>query len=245
MSPEPLDLRSEHPEIDSVAGYSPVSRLAVLALVLAIFACGAVVSPLMVCFAVAAVLVAVAALWSIARAPRPPLGRKVAIAALLLGVLFGVWGTTWRLVREQVVYVQAQQRADQWLQLVRTGRLQEAHQLHLAHESRQAPGADLKEYYKNDREARFEVESYFRAEPLRQIIEAGERGSLRFLQGDNLLDETYSGQKTDLVTLRYALDSPEKDPSKTLVFLVTMARKVASGGAEAYWELRGVQLPKK
>jgi len=245
MSPTPSDLPSEHPEADSVAEYPPVSRLAVLSLVLAILACGAVFSPLMVCFAVAAALVAIAALRSIARAQRPQLGRKAAVAALLLGVLFGVWGTTWRLVREQMVSAQAQQQADTWLQLVRTGRLQEAHQLHLAHESRQAPGADLGEHYKNDREARDDFESFFRGEPLRQIVAAGERGSLRFLQRENVLNDSYSGQTTDLVTLRYELNSSEKDQAEALVFLVTIARKVASGGAEAHWELRGVQLPKK
>ncbi len=244
MSPEPLDMRSEHPEADAVAEYPPVSRLAVLSLVLAIVGCGAVFSPLMICVAVAAALTAAAALWAIARAPRPMLGRRAAVAALLLSVLFGVWGTTWRLVREQVVYAQARQQADKWLQLVQAGRLQEAHQLHLAHENRQAPGADLKVFYKNDRDARFELESYFRGEPLRQIVQSGERGNLRFLQHEKLLNETYAGQKTDLVTLRYALDSPGSAPSQRLVFLVQIARKVASDDAEAHWELRGVQLAK-
>ncbi len=244
MSPEPLDPHSGPSELNAVAEYPPVSRLAVLALVLAIVACGALFSPLMVCFAVAAVLVAAAALWSIARAPQPSLGRKAAVAALLLGVLFGVWGTTWRLVREQVVYAQARQRADHWLQLVQTGRLQEAHQLHLSHESRQAPGADLQEYYKNNREAKLGLESYLAGEPTRQIVEAGERGSLRFLERENVLNEDYAGQKSDLVTLRYALDLLENGQPKTLIFLVQMARKVDRGGAEAHWELRGLQLPK-
>jgi len=172
------------------------------------------------------------------------LGRKAAVAALLLSVLFGVWGTTWRLVREQMIYAQARQQADKWLQLVQAGRLQEAHQLHLAHENRQAPGADLKEFYKNDREVRFDFESYFRGEPLRQIVQAGEGGDLRFLQREKLLNEIYASQKTDLVTLRYALDSPGQDPSQRLVFLVQIARKVASDDTEAHWELRGVQLAK-
>jgi hypothetical protein len=244
MSPQTLDLRSEHPESDAVAEYPPISRLAVFSLVLAIVSCGAVFNPLMVCFAVAAALTAAAALGAIARAPGPMLGRKAAVAALLLSVLFGVWGTSWRLVREQMVYAQARQHADKWLQLVQAGRLHEAHQLHLAHESRQAPGADLKALYQNDRDARFEIESYFRGEPLRQIVQAGKDGNLRFLQRETLLNETYAGQKTDLVTLRYAFDPPGKDPSQRLVFLVQMARKVAGDDAEVHWELRGVQLAK-
>ena len=244
MSPEFLDSHSEHPEVDAIPEYPSVSRPAVLSLGLAIIASGAIFSPLMVCFAAAAIVVAVAALWSIARAPRPPLGRKAAVAALLLSVLFGVWGTTWRLVREQVIFIQARQQADKWLQLVQAGRLQEAHQLHLAHENRQDPGADLKEHYKNDREVRFDFESYFRGDPLRQIVEVGERGSLRFLRREELLNEDFAGQKVDLVTLRYALDSVEKSQPKTLVFLVKIARKVSGEGTEAQWELRGVQVTK-
>jgi hypothetical protein len=244
MSPETLDLHSEHPEVDAVAEYPPINRLAVLSLVLAIVGCGAIISPLMVCFAVAAVLTAATALWTIARAPRPMLGRKAAVAALLLGVLFGVWGTAWRLVREQMISAQARQQADRWLQLVQAGRLQEAHQLHLAHENRQAPGASLNEFYQNDRDARFEFESYFRSEPLRQIVQAGQGGDLRFLRRERLLSENDAGQQTDLITLRYALDSPGQAPSQRLVFLVQIARKVPRDGAEAYWELRGVQPAK-
>ena len=245
MSPEPLDLRSEHPESDAVAEYPPVSRLAVLSLVLAIVGCGAVFSPLMVCFAVAAALTAAAALWSIARAPRPLLGRKAAVAALLLGVLFGVWGTTWRLVREQMVYAQARQQADKWLQLVQAGRLQEAHQLHLAHENRQAPGADLKEYYKNDREARFEIESYFRGEPLRQIVQAGEGGEPAVPAARETAERNLRRPEDGPRHPPLCLGFPGKRPvpRRWSSWCRSHARSPVDD-AEAHWELRGVQLAK-
>ncbi len=242
MSSESLRLHAEHPESDTIAEYPSVSRLAVLALVLAALGVGAVFSQLLVCVAVAAALTAVAALRSIARAERPLLGRKAAVAALLVSALFAAWGITWRAVREQVIYAGARQQADKWLQLVQAGRLHEAHQLHLAHENRQVPGADLQAYYKTDREARFEYESYLRSDPLRQIIEAGERGTVRFLSCEGVVNEPHMPQTTDVVTLRYALDTPA--PGQPLVFLVLVARRLASDGAEAEWELRGLRLPK-
>ena len=244
MSQEPLDSRAEPSELDAVVEYPAVSRLAVLSLLLAIGACGAVFSPLLVCLAVAGALVAIAALWSIARAQRPLLGRKAAVAALLLSVLFGVWGVTWRMVRQEILYAQAKEHADKWLQLLRTGHLREAYQLHLTQENRQAPGTDLEEFYKGDRDARFEYDAYFRGEPLRQIVETGERGQVRFLQNENVLNESYSGQKTDIVTLRYALDYAEENQPRTLTLLLNVVRVVNNQGAEAHWEMRGVQTPK-
>ena len=97
MSPEPFDPPSEHPEADTVAEYPPVSWLAVLSLVLAILGCGAVISPLMVCFAVAAVLTAAAALGSIARArgrgwgEKRPSPRCCSVCCLASGARRGDW----------------------------------------------------------------------------------------------------------------------------------------------------------
>jgi hypothetical protein len=244
MSQESWDSRDESTEFDAVAEYPPVSRLAVLSLVLAIFASGAVFSPLLVCVAVAGALVAAAALWSIARAERPPLGRRAAVAALLLCVLFGAWGTTWRITRQQVLYAQAKEHADKWLQLVQAGRLQEAYQLHLNQDSRLAPGADLAEHFKNNRDSRREFESFFQREPLQRIVAAGAEGQVRFVRYEDQVDESYAGQKMDLLTLRYVLEAGPGGRPQTEVFLVQIGRSVAPGGDEARWELRSVETPK-
>lgn len=244
MSQERWDSGGESSEFDAVVEYPPVSRLAVLSLVLAVLASGAVFSPLMVCAAVAGALVAAAALAAIARAPRPPLGRKAAVAALLLCVLFGAWGTSWRAIRQQVLYAQAKEHADKWFQLVQNGRLQEAFLLHLNQEARLAPGADFEEYLKSNQESRYEFEGFFRGEPLRQIVDAGQRGQVRFLQYEDHVDETYSGQKRDFVTLRYALDTGPDAPPQTAAFLVQIVRSVMPEGSEARWELRSVETPK-
>jgi hypothetical protein len=244
MSQERWDSRDESSELDAVAEFTPFSRLAVLAAVLAIFAVGAVFSPLMVFVAVAGAMVAAAALWSIAHAPRPQLGRQAAIAALMLCVLFGAWGTTWRAVRQQVLYAQAEEQADKWLQLVRTGRLKEGYQLHLSQDSRQAPEADLEEFIQNNREARNEFESFFRGEPLRRIVEAGPQGQVRLVRFEKQMDESFSGQTRDAVSLRYALDYDQDGRPQTAVFLLHLVRSLDGGSAEARWEVRAVETPK-
>jgi len=244
MSQEPFDSHHAATETDAVAEYPQVSRLAIGSLLLAVIAVGAVFNPLLICVAVAGAALAAAALWSIARADRPRLGRKAAIVALLLSLLFAAWGLTARTVREQWLCREAKQLADKWLQLARAGRRYEAHQLHVPWKDRQAPGANLDDYYKNTQQARFELDSFFRAQPLPQIIEAGSQGQVRYLQCDSLADESSAGSRTDVATLRYALDCQQDGQPRTVTFLVLMARTLESESAEAHWELRGVQLPK-
>jgi len=199
----------------------------------------------MVCVAVAAAAPAIAARWSIARAERPPLGRKAALVALLLSLLCGTWGITWRTVRERVICRDAQQLADQWLQLVRAGNLREAHQLHLSRQERQAPGANLEEYYKNTHEPVSDLDSFYAAAPLSQIVAAGQQGQVRFLACEDVQDESYAGIKRDVANLRYALDQPADGQLQTVPFLLTIARVVDRQKAEANWELRGVRAPDK
>ena len=162
----------------------------------------------------AAAALAAAALWSIARADRPPLGRKAALVALLLSLFCGAWGLTWRTVRQQVICHEAQQLADQWLQLVRAGRLQEAHQLHLPWKDRQAPGTNLADFYKNTREPRSDLDSFFRAPPLSQIVDAGPvRASCDSCSARACKTSPTRDPRRTSATLRYALDyQPDGQP---------------------------------
>ena len=244
MARESWDLRGESPEFDAVAEYPPVSRLAVVSLVLAVLASGALFIPLLVCAAVAGAILAAAALWSIAHASSPVVGRKAALVALLLCILFGSWGTTWRWTRQQTLYAQAREHADTWLRLVQAGRLHDAYQLHLTQDSRLAPGADFEQHLAGNRDARLGFESLFQRDPVRQIVAAGKNGELRLVGFESQQDESYSGQQRDVVTLRYALDHRQDGQPQTMIFLMQLIRSVSHGDSEARWELRSVETPK-
>lgn len=245
MSPELWDSRDESSEFARVAEYPPVSRLAVLSVILAVLASGVIFIPLLICAAVAGALVAVAALWSIAHAAQPMLGRKAAIAALLGCVFVGAWGTTWRLVRERVLFAEAKQHADRWLQLVQAGRREAAYQLHLDQDSRLALDEDFEEHLNARVEARYEYEGFWRGEPVAQIVKAGPQGQVQFLGYDEISRDSHLGQIKDFITLRYAFTAPSGEEPQTTVFLVQMLRTIRSGDDEARWELRSVELPKK
>ncbi len=243
MSQEPFDPRPGHPEADAVAEYPAVSRLAVIALLLGLGAIGAVISPLLVCLAVAGAVLAVAALRSLARrtAAAGTQGRHRGAAAepalrglghdLAMGAPAG-----------DLRRVPATGR-----QVAAAGSRGTPARSPSAAPSAQrspAPGASLEDYYKKTRDARFELDSFFEGQPLRQLVTAGQQGQLRFLRYENLQNESYAGQRMDIATLRYAFDYQQDSQPRTLEMRVAIARTLDSQGTEAHWELRSIQTPK-
>ena len=64
------------------------------------------------------------------------IGRKAAIFGLALAMLFGGWAPARRFTQRRLLYRQATVFVEQWLQVVRDGRLQEAYQMHVPYSVR-------------------------------------------------------------------------------------------------------------
>lgn len=238
------DSRDEPSELNAVAEYPQINRVAVVALILGVISVGAIFFSLLLLPAIAGALLAFAALWSIGRASRPQLGRQAALAALALCLTSAAWGVAWRAIRQQVLFAQASERADQWFEMVQAGRLGEAYQLHLSQANRQTPGTDLGEFLKTNREAREDYQVFFHGDPLQRIVDEGPRGKTRLLGLEKVLDESYAGQTKDDVTLRYAFDYQQDGQPRTVAFLVHMGRTRDKGSHEVRWEVRSLQIPK-
>jgi hypothetical protein len=229
----------------AVAQYPSISVPAVLTLLLGVASAGALIGPLWWCVPFAGAALAVWALRSIAGSERVLLGRRAAVIGLVLSLLFVAWGMTRFYSRQHVLRDQARQHAEQWLQLVQQGRLHEAHQLHLAQEERQAPDVDLVKYYRDTREPRRDFRSFFDLPPLREIVDQGTQGQLRFEGDKEILTEAATGTKKDSITLRYTLDYQQDQRPKSLPFLITLTRTRNHGEADARWEVRSVSPPPK
>jgi hypothetical protein len=224
----------------AVAQYPSVSVPAVLALLLGVASAGALISPLWWCIPLVAATLAVLALRSIARSERVVLGRRAAVIGLLLGLGFVGWGVTRYYLRQRILQQQAHQHADAWLQLVQQGRLHEAHQLHLGQDQRQTPEADLAKYYRDSREPQREFHSFFDVAPVRDLVDQGAHGRLRFLGDKGVLAEGAPGTSSDVITLSYALDYEQDGQPTSLPFLITLVRTRNRGDADARWQVRDV-----
>jgi hypothetical protein len=228
---------------DTVAQYPPVSRWAVISLLLALVSFAAIFTPLMWFLPLAGAALAIAALRSIHAADELILGKKAAVAGLLLSLLFLSWGTTRYYTRQQTLYRQARQRIETWLELVQAGRLAEAHQLHLEREQRQAPRTDLEKHYRETSDARRERKAFFEQAPLDTIVKVGRRGRVRYVGNDRISLESSLGERTEVVSQRYALDYEQEGRPQSRDFLVGIARTRDPDTSEARWEVRRVVDP--
>lgn len=158
-SQEPRPLLHEAVDAET-AQYRPVSKLAVAALVVGLLAPLAVIEPMLYLIPLAGILVGGLALWQIARSDRTLLGRKAALAGLVLSVGLaaaapGHWITyRWLLRRE------ARQFAAAWFDLLAEGQPQKAFQLTRHPDYRQPLDDSLWSYYKENPQQHQELWSY-------------------------------------------------------------------------------------
>jgi len=230
-------------EEGNVVHYRTVSRIAVAALVLGLLSAAALVSKLMWCVPIVGVTLAVIALRTIAKDQNVVLGRGAAQVGLVLGLLFFASATTNHFVRQRSLFRQARPHTSRWIEMVREGRLREAHQLTKRQESRQPLGANLQGYYEATRDAREDMEGFFDAPLLAKIVELGREGQLRFDADEEVSTGRERGGNSDLIVQRFAIDHQIDGKPQSLSFVVSINRAYDSDDGEARWRIIGVADP--
>jgi hypothetical protein len=110
-------------EAEELGKYKSLSSLAVCAFLLGIASLIALLAPLMVIIPIAAIVVALFALVSIARSEGALLGRSLAVIGLGLAIACGIAAPLRVKVRDGLYSSQADQAARQWLELVSENQL--------------------------------------------------------------------------------------------------------------------------
>jgi len=215
--------------------YGAVSPMAIAALLLGLFSFLAMFQLLLLILPVLAVFAAIFALWQIARSEGALVGRPAALAGLALALLFASIAVSTAISRNVTLRSEARAFGDAWLQLVRQGELQRAHQLHLSQDDRQLPGASLSQYYARSDQARDELEQFFNQSPLEEIAAASPEARFQFQSA-----ETVSYDHFDRVTLWYRVVSDE-EPFQPQRFRLVVSRNPTSEGG--LWRVVAVLPP--
>jgi hypothetical protein len=111
---------------DEVAGYLPVSRLAVAAAGLGAISALALVSPVFWVLPMVAIGIAVAALRDVGRPEAPKAGRLAAVAGLALAAGFGAQATAAKATTRSITAARAGAAARLWLDTIHEQRLSDA-----------------------------------------------------------------------------------------------------------------------
>ncbi|MCY2991996.1 MAG: DUF4190 domain-containing protein [Planctomycetota bacterium] len=236
--------RFSQAESDELGSYHALSWLAVTALMLGLASCLVLLSVQLCIIPILGIIFAIAALRTLAVNQPRLIGHKAALCGLVLAAVFGAWGVTQEIGRQVVISGQARRHALHWLELVQTGRILEADQLHHAQDSRQPPETRLNVFYKQDSAARKRMEEFFQLPVLKKVAAVGPRGTLRYERDESLTSEQIAQMPVEYISQRFVLDYEEDGQPRSLPFLVTLTRRYIRATGEVRWDLRDVALPR-
>jgi hypothetical protein len=222
-----------------IIGYSAISPAAIVALLLGLASFFAIGNLLLLVLPALAIVAAVLSLTAIARSDGALSGRWVALTGLVLALLFTSAAITRNLTRAAHLRGEARVLAEAWLQLVRDGKRQEAHQWHLPASERQLPGTSLAQFYSDSKPAKESLDQFFQAAPL-SVIQIAPRGAkVRYQR----VVEQLSIEKTDRVAMLYELD-PAGTSAKSPLEFVIVAEHTGDKARGGTWQITAVVEPR-
>ncbi|MCA9119040.1 MAG: hypothetical protein H6822_17135 [Planctomycetaceae bacterium] len=222
-------------EMPELAGYRPLSPLAVVTCVAALASLLAIVHPLLWVIPVITIVLAVCTILRLTTNQTRYTGRNAAIAALCFASFVGVYAPAHILSRESALNREAEAKVRAWISLLQQGRIQEAHQLSLDVSDRLEGPANLNDHYSGDesndsdsgsmmggRPSPLEALQQFTAQPVvAKLLEFGEESQIIHL-GNVVTSKDYNGIK---ITQRYRATRPASGASDGFDFTVQATRK--------------------
>ena len=176
------------------------------------------------------------ALGRIVRRGALTVGRKTAIAALTISLLFAAAAPTDWLVFRHLVRGEAQQFAGLWLEAVAHRSAQLAHQLSLDPRSRQPLDDRLADAYRRDSTLRHGLEKMFAEPAIQKLLDLGPQSKARYCETPA---EGHEDGQT-WVQLSYAVNYDVGQEQKTLFISLTVQR-VSLPGQRADWQVLQVR----
>lgn len=237
---------SDTPHVSSLdekplTAYRGVSVAAVLALALGLACSLALAHPFLWVLPPVTIAIALIALRAIHAEDSTVTGHWLAVIGLLLALIFGLWAPARVISRQAHLYRQGRQFADQWLELVRAGKLYDAHQLTLPHNERQRPGVVLEKVYSDSAEAHRNFDTFVTAKPMKTLAAVKDSATYTFVAGDGVPPREYT---TEHVALRYTMRYTENGREREMPLRLVLDRDESERG-RFYWRIRGISDPNR
>jgi hypothetical protein len=150
-------------------GYRTVSGLAVLALATGFLSVVAFVHPLLWSLPIAAIGLAIGALWHIRQHPREAVGRNAALLGMSAAVFFGCGAVSYSFAREIWLVERSRQAADHFLSLLAAGQAHQAHQLTRMPSSRLPSNSDFESALAADPEGAKAFERFLKGDLIQRL----------------------------------------------------------------------------
>lgn len=248
-----------------VEGYLPFDTSSLLAIVLSGFSVGAFWIPAFALLGIPGLILGWRSSYLARRGKTASVCGVFGIVALLFGTFNSTAGLASHSFHRAHISTVAQERVEEWVNLLREGRPYEAYELHKQYQDRQIVGTNLEEYYKydptygmpsevpDDPDERMrlqmsmpsippfqEFDSFFKTEPLRTLNEHVSDGTLVYRGLQKL---AYDGPDTKVV-LRYSLIYRMGGGERETQVLFELMRSKYEGG-EYQWMVNQILSPSR
>jgi len=217
--------------------YRAVSGMAVAGLVLGVLSIVALVDPRAAIVSGAGVLVSGLALWRIARRSPELIGRKAALAGLMLSLLMGSIPLGYCLAYRGLLVHQSRQIAKTWFDLVAQGQPHVAYQLLVAPEDRRPAGSALWEFYGSD-ESRYKgLEQYLNEPVVRTLAALGKSATVR----PYAIEAVDARADERLVVALYSVTFERHGQKTTFLVRLASRRLPDDAAGRAAWQIVGLE----
>jgi hypothetical protein len=218
--------------------YQVVNGWSVVALILAVLSISSLVLPLLLVFSLLAIIISLVALSKVQREPHLFMGRRLAILSLVIAVIVGGWTLSRRYFFNARMFAAAESNVDNWFQLIKEGKQEEAHQLTLLAGMRTSGRMTLQEYYQNEKRVRQEMQTFFSEAPMQQIIKLGENWSARWIANRIIRITDENGL---LVFQRFEIHYTQDGRPVTLPVEIKSSRKLDKYTRASHWTVLTVR----
>lgn len=164
-------------------------------------------------------------------------GKTAAVCGMCFAALFFGWAITQRMSREARVTHEAKLLADDWLQLIQSGKIHEAHQIQSPASRRQGNEIDLTAYYEAQAEAGRELATFRNTEPIKSLSGQQDKIQVQFAE---VARHTVEGL-SDYVTLRYEVTAGQI-PGSSGSLWITTKRDSHTDTAGSDWQINSFSL---
>ena len=216
-----------------VVEYQAVSGLAVAGLVVGLGGAVAFIHPSLCIVPLAGVLLGVLALRRIARDAPALIGRKAAVAGLVLSLFCAAAAPSQWSAYRGFMRAEARQAAEAWFNFLRGDEPHKAHQL-TRHPRYRLPMDDsLWATYEEGSEAREELENYVSRPEVRALLALGDKARVRYYDTEG--QGRVEGR--DTVYQVYAVSYNESGKEKTFFIGLSLERYRLPSTGRAYWRV--------
>lgn len=240
------------PDLPVVGDLRVTSRAAWFSVPLTFVALAAVLAPPLWILPLLSATVASRGVWLARCYPDRWKGGRLALAMLWVSLFVLAFAPSRYVIGQWLLIRTAQRHADSWLDLIRHGRLYEAHQLSLERYERVPPRTDLEQYYRQRypeggerlremmdiKDPYHMFHKFYGEPPLKQMREAGEQAQYTY-RGAAILPRP-ENRPAVIVELHYDAVLPTKTATYRLPLSIQLERTVNLRTGESHWHVRYV-----